>query len=287
MTTVKQDHPYFASVRPLVRYVDEIQGVIDVHVRVEPPPQDESGRPSDKIDLLIEMRGPDETGFDYQRSLSLHNGAGMVRFVVPDPQRWWPAGMGEQWLYDLAVTLRRGDQVLDIWRTTIGLASVRIKASPEAGDGPSLLIHGQPFRFRSITPVNPDDESRLLPVSSQSLLVVHGHLAPRRLFDAADRAGVLIIQSLPMPEAEPPASAPSDKAAPAAHEGDSRRPEPGAPTGLPELSSVDDLTAHPSLAGWFVGHVDAMTERIIQRIHDLDPTHSVFRQIPHAQRRGN
>jgi hypothetical protein len=289
MTTQDPEKPRLASLRPLVRYVDESQAVIDVHVRLQPP-QDPAAAELDKtpIDLLIEMRGPDDTGFEYQRSLSVHDGAGMVRFVVPDPQRWWPAGMGEQWLYDLAVTLRRGGQVLDIWRTTLGLASVRTEASPDAGAGPVLLIHGQPYRFRSVTAVNPDDESKLLPVSHQSLLVVRGHLAPRKLFEAADRAGVLIIQSLPAPAlAEDGAwREPGDDSPDPAESPEASPTDQAALTPMPDLAPVDELTAHPSLAGWFVGHADAMTERIIRRIHDLDPTRSVFRQLPHGQRRG-
>ena len=43
---------------------------------------------------------------------------------------------------------------------------------------------------------------------------------------------------------------------------------------------LDRLTPHPSLAGWFVGHLGAVAERVARRIRSLDPTRAVFRDAP-------
>ena len=274
MTEHETKHPRIASLRPLVRYVDEIQAVIDLWLRLEG--HEDLAAKGTELELLIEMRGPADDGFEYRRRLRLRDGAGMVRFVVPDPERWWPAGMGEQWLYDLSVTLLAGEKMLDARSMTIGLTSVRVEQKAGAAVEPELLINGRPCRIQSVTPVGPDDESRLLPASGDCLLVVRDHIAPKRLFDAADRAGVLVIQSLPMTGAEPAAAVAARQSLVAAGRDD-----------MPELASIDLLTAHPCLAGWFVSHVDAMTERVILRMRDLDPTHNVFRSLPQGHGTGN
>jgi beta-mannosidase len=298
MTTRNPTQPRSILIRPLVRYVDEAQAVIEVHVRLGPLPEGgvEPARPKAarasartselnlaNITAMIEMRAPvpgGRTGFEYRRHLDLSSGQGMVRFVMPDPDRWWPAGMGEQWLYDLAITLLDGDTVLEQSVTTIGLTSVRSPAPrlvplaacppvpepPKANVPPNaatmLLINGQPCRIQSVTDIDARDERRLLPVSSDSLLVIHGHLAPDRLLDAADRAGVLMIQSLPSVPALDPAN--------------------DAPDVQDTLARIERLTAHPCLAGWFVGHAGLMSERLIQRVHDLDPSRNIFRVLPKA-----
>ncbi len=47
--------------------------------------------------------------------------------VVSRPELWWPNGMGEQTLYDVAVDLRDGDgQVLDNWQRRIGLRKIEL-----------------------------------------------------------------------------------------------------------------------------------------------------------------
>ena len=82
--------------------------------------------------------------------------------------------------------------------------------------------------------------------------MVRGHYGPDLLYDAADRAGTLLIQSIP-------------------DEVDS---------GLRLQSHVDRLAGHPSLAGWFVDRSHHAGDRIANHIHELDPTRNVFRQLP-------
>ncbi|MBG6056375.1 beta-mannosidase [Salinibacterium sp. CAN_S4] len=58
---------------------------------------------------------------------------------VPDVERWWPRGHGDQPLYDLDVILTSDEERLDSWNGRVGFRSVRIDTEPDE--------HGTPFTF--------------------------------------------------------------------------------------------------------------------------------------------
>ena len=96
------------SIRPLVRYVDEEQAVIDAHFCTLPALAAERRRaPSGNraVDVEIEIDGADGFHDEGRTRVQLTDHRGSVRFEVVSPQRWWPAGMGEQALYQLKVRL--------------------------------------------------------------------------------------------------------------------------------------------------------------------------------------
>ena len=93
-----------------------------------------------------------------------------------------------------------------------------------------------------------------MPACGDSLLLVRDHYAPDLLCAAADSAGILLIQAIPID-----------------------------PDGQPERrldAEVCRLTHHPSLAGYFVGHLGQLSDRIAHRLRELDPTRAVFRRYP-------
>jgi len=70
------------------------------------------------------------------------------RFVVPDPELWWPNGYGAQPLYRLETTLVRGDTALDRWEQRLGLRRLRLLQEPVAGEpGTSFVfeVNGLPI----------------------------------------------------------------------------------------------------------------------------------------------
>ena len=98
------------------------------------------------------------------------------------------------------------------------------------------------------------DEHSLLPATGDSLLLVRDHFGAEVLYEAADRAGILLVQCVPI-DAE----------------------------GKLELSvaeQVDRLASHPSLAGYFVGHLGKLTGKVAEALKLLDPTRSVFLNFP-------
>lgn len=242
-----------SSVRPLVRYVDEDQAVIDTHIYTLPAlPTPERFAPSDTVELLVQIRGADGFHDEGTTAVRLVHGEGSVRFDLVQPQRWWPAGMGEQPLYELTVSLASDERLIDQRRLNLGLTSVRREG--EDAPLPRLLVNGRACTIRSVVNVDRIDENQLLPASGDSILLVRDHYGPDVLYEAADRAGVLLVQCVPVHEDATPE------------------------TDL--TAQVDRLSAHPSLAGWYVGHLGSLSDRVAELLRTLDPTRSVFRELP-------
>lgn len=244
----------FSSVRSLVRYVDEELAVVEARFSLREP----MAWPGDALPgaLAMHMRIESAEGFnDEQISLVRpENGQGFVRFELVSPQRWWPVGMGDQDLYTVRLSLLHNDEIADQHEATVGLTSVRSADRTDAIESSRLLVNGQECPIDDFITVDAPDERMFLPVGGQSVLLVRGHYGPNVLYDAADRAGILMIQCVPID-----------------------------PAGCPDATvaqEVDRLAGHPSLAGWYIGHLGPAVEELYRRIRQLDPTRSVFRQLP-------
>lgn len=88
--------------------------------------------------------------------------------LVGKAEFWWPNGMGEPHLYECSLRLRKGDQVLDEQRLTIGLRTVRVITGPpetvladyrigKPDDQPADLDGGGVAHWRRV-PLNPPEE---------------------------------------------------------------------------------------------------------------------------------
>jgi hypothetical protein len=251
-----------ASWRPLVRYVDADQAVLEIHLSLTPQTKRHA---ADIRNLTIQLEVSEASGFEDEHTYRLDpkRNDHVLKFDLVQPDRWWPAGMGEQSLYELDMALLVNGEATDFHTCSVGLASVRrdertsrasiIDLSRRSRSG-ELRINGKAWDFTRIIPIDAADESGLLPITGDSLLVIRGHYAPQVLFDAADRAGILLLQSVPIdPEGNPSAML--------AHQ-------------------VDRLAGHASLAGWFVGNLGQMAEDVAAQIRRLDPTHNIFMDVP-------
>jgi beta-mannosidase len=56
---------------------------------------------------------------------------GTAEITVPNPELWWPTGLGNQPLYALTVDLLDGEAVLDTWQRDIGFRSLRLDTAPD------------------------------------------------------------------------------------------------------------------------------------------------------------
>lgn len=242
------------SVRPLVRYVDQDQAVIETHLAIRRTDSFDATGCADAPDVhvLVDILGHDGFHDEGHLPLKLSGGAGSVRFELVHPHRWWPAGMGEQPLYQLTVSLFVNDRMTHQRALTLGLTSVR----PEAADRelPHLLVNGQRCDIQTILMMDRLDEQQFLPATGDSLVLVRDHYGPELLYEAADRAGILLVQSVPI--------------------------HPAATPELDVADHVDRLAAHPSLAGYFVGHLGRLSDLVANRLRQLDPTRAVFRTFP-------
>ena len=94
----RNSDPLFAF-RPLVRYVDEHQGVVDIHFTTQ---SIEGLRQVDPLSsvlpltVCVRVEGPDGQMCEHEAQLVVNDQAGTVRVEMEDPQRWWPSGMGDQ-----------------------------------------------------------------------------------------------------------------------------------------------------------------------------------------------
>ncbi|MEX2215555.1 MAG: hypothetical protein WD768_15595 [Phycisphaeraceae bacterium] len=248
--------PRFSSIRPLVRYVDAEQAVVEVMVNLAPSVGASKRRHSPR-DVQVWVDVDTDEGFHDEEAIHLTPRADMagssaVKVKIVEPSRWWPAGMGEQPLYNLKVALVADDELTDEWTGTFGLTSVR--RWNWHGSDRALMVNGKACNIGAVVPVDLLHERHLLPVAGDSLMVVRGHWGPDVLYEAADRAGILLIQCIPV-DAE-------------------GRPEDAL------IEQVNRLSRHPSLAGWYVGHLGKYTERMAYLVECLDPTRSVFRRLP-------
>ncbi|MGB0768433.1 MAG: hypothetical protein ACPGYV_12075 [Phycisphaeraceae bacterium] len=249
------------SVRPLVRYVDDHQAVIDTHLVTHAAlPIDRAHRTADApiAYVMAEIDGAD--GFHDEgcgRLLLKSNGSQMeggFRFGIDEPRRWWPAGLGDQPLYELTVRLIVGDEVTDETKLSIGLASVRRGRVLGESLPPSLLVNGRICEVVEVLTVDRTDEDQLLPANGESLLLVRDHYGADLLYQAADMAGILAVQAVPIdPEGDPTAQV---------------------------REQVDRLTAHPSLAGYYTGHLGKIKDKVDACLRKLDPTRTVFDHLP-------
>ena len=75
----------------------------------------------------------------------LRSGRASISLDVPEPKLWWPAGMGAQPLYTVAVELKDGrGRPADSWSRRIGLRTLR--AFQQTKDAPMRLeVNGIPF----------------------------------------------------------------------------------------------------------------------------------------------
>ena len=249
------------SLRPLVRYVDGEQAVIDARFSLAAEPVGWAGAvgagrvhgPGAEVvaSVHLEIDGGDGFHDEGDVRLLLEENGSSFRFEVVHPSRWWPSGMGEQPLYDLKLWVRLDDGRTAQRRVELGLTSVRSAEGVE-----TLLVNGRPAPIRSVIPVDIVDEKALLPASGSTLLLVRDHYGPDLLYRAADRAGVLLVQCVPIDAG----AAPEDALE----------------------TQVDRLAPHPSLAGWYVGDLGAISDAVAARLRELDPTHAVFRELPVA-----
>lgn len=247
------------SIRPLVRYVDGDQAVVDVHFTLYPILMSDGTPPPDRpaVEVLVEIDS-DEGFHDEGGCKTWLDEAyrGSVRFEIVAPSRWWPSGLGEQALYRVSVSVGLPRGAADRKTVTLGMSSIREDTLTNTYNlEQTLLVNGQVLAIEHLIHVDKISENRLLPATGGSLLMVRDHFGTDTLYDAADRAGILLLQCVPIPT--------DDRAF-------HRWVE----------SHVDRIAPHPSLAGWFVGHLGEMRDDVAERIKALDPSHAVFRELP-------
>jgi len=171
------------------------------------------------------------------RQHDLASGATVLEWdlAITDPQLWWPWQLGDQPMYRVTVSVEVNGSISGIWERTVGLRQIRMKNYVLWINGERLFAKGVDMWPTTTLPADATPEQISGDVARAkdlglNLLRVESHVARPELYDAADRAGMLIWQDMPM-RGEVKRSIQSN-AVNAAHR------------------LVDKLGAHPSIAVW-------------------------------------
>ncbi|MEM7093462.1 MAG: sugar-binding domain-containing protein [Actinomycetota bacterium] len=160
---------------------------------------------------------------------------------VADPELWWPWELGDQPLYRVTVSVEVDDSISGIWDRTVGLRTVEMKNWILSINGERIFARGADLWPTDALPADSSPERlagdiELARDLGLNLLRLESHVARPELYDAADRAGVMLWQDLPL-------------------RGEVKRTVQGAAVDASHRL-VDQLGAHPSIVVW-CAHYDS------------------------------
>ncbi|MFG2146952.1 exo-beta-D-glucosaminidase [Streptomyces sp. NPDC048696] len=120
---------------------------------------------------------------------------------LTSPRVWWPAGMGDQALYDLDLTASVSAAASDTAHESFGIRDVKAPLNADgarqyAVNGRPLLIKGggwSPDEYLRWDPTYVADRLRYALDLGLNTIRLEGHIEPDEFFDLADRYGVLTL----------------------------------------------------------------------------------------------
>ena len=122
---------------------------------------------------------------------------------ITDPTLWWPRALGDQPMVEIAVEVSIDNEVSDRRQRRTGLRQVVWDNWICSVNGERLFLKGANLMptAEGLANASPeqirrdiDDAGRL----GLDALRVHGHIANREMYDAADEAGIMLLQDFPL-----------------------------------------------------------------------------------------
>lgn len=127
------------------------------------------------------------------------------RLGIDRPELWWPHSLGGQPLYmvNVQVRLADSDDPSDSRTVLTGLRQVRVRNFLASVNGERIFLKGANYgpAGRALADVTAGELSRDIALAKDAgldLLRVHAHISRSELYEAADRAGVLLWQDMPL-----------------------------------------------------------------------------------------
>ena len=132
------------------------------------------------LHLDVEIEELEKTGQDWQYHVKVTAPDGSVvadsrdprTVTIEHPQLWWPNGYGEQNLYQVEVTLLRGEEELDVWSRRIGLRTMTMhREKDQWGESFNCRVNGVDI-FAMGADYIPEDHllGRVTPETTRKLL---------------------------------------------------------------------------------------------------------------------
>jgi exo-1,4-beta-D-glucosaminidase len=121
--------------------------------------------------------------------------------TITNPQLWWPAGMGAQFLYDLDLSTSVGGTSSDTAHESFGVREVKAVLDGSGHrrysiNGRALLIKGGGWSPDLLLRPNPtfvQDKLRYVLDMGLNTVRLEGHIEPAEFFDLTDRMGILTM----------------------------------------------------------------------------------------------
>ncbi len=130
----------------------------------------------------------------------------VVELALPDPQLWYPWAHGDPALYRAEVEISADERKSASLRETFGIRDIKLQTRAE---GWTYSINGRPMFMRGANYCSEffldaaSDEQltadlELTRQANMDMLRLNAHLEPPGLYEAADRAGILLWQDMPL-----------------------------------------------------------------------------------------
>ena len=145
-------------------------------------------------------------GYEHRRTQSVAAGENRVEWTVnvPNPRRWWPWALGDQPLYDVVVEVRTEQGTpSDRAHRRVGLRTVEMRDWVTSINGERLFLKGAnqgPTRM-ALAEATREEMGRDVALARDAgldFLRLHAHVGRPELYEAADEAGLLLWQDLPL-----------------------------------------------------------------------------------------
>lgn len=197
-----------AAIDNLLTSVDWQDGLNQPQVKIDIDYRANAAR---HAELVIELTPDNFTGRSYRFSypVALKRSPDKTQQLsfsqrVPNPTLWWPTGYGKQNRYQLRVSLRDSDGLLDQQTIKTGLRKIS-----QDNLNNSLLVNDKRMFVRGtnyigsvwLGSMNGEKYHRdlqLMREANINTVRIHAHIAGQALYEQADRMGMLLWQDFPL-----------------------------------------------------------------------------------------
>jgi beta-mannosidase len=144
-----------------------------------------------------------ELAFEQERRLAAGLNEVNWSLDIADPALWWPRALGDQPLTTIGVEVTVDGVTSDSRARRTGLRVVAWNDWQCSVNGERLFLKGANLlpgkvALADVTPAESRRDIELAVDAGLDALRVHGHIAPRHVYDAADELGVLLLQDFPL-----------------------------------------------------------------------------------------